>query len=115
MNNLLYIADRCNHRVRVVNLTTGIITTFAGQGIGSFSGIIIQYNNKLGDDGPATSARLNYPAAVAVDSANNLVYIADNSNYRVRVVNRTSGIINTVAGSGMNLERILQYCRLVYI
>ena len=61
----LYIADRDNHRIRRVT-PGGIITTVAGSGSQGFSG----------DGGPATSAKLNFPYAVAVDAAGSL-YIAD--------------------------------------
>src|SRR5207247_3916186 len=57
----LYIADRFNNRVRKVS-TAGNITTVAGNGIQGFSG----------DGGPATSASLNIPVAVALDTAGNL-------------------------------------------
>jgi len=83
----LYIADSGNTRVRKVS-TSGIITTVAGNGTAGFSG----------DSGPATSAALNAPEAVAVDAAGNL-YIADTSNSRIRKVS-ASGIITTVAGNG---------------
>lgn len=78
-----YIADRANQRVRKVS-RTGVITTVAGNGIAGFSG----------DGGPATSASLNTPSGVAVDSAGNM-YIADFENGRIRKVN-TAGIISTV-------------------
>ncbi len=60
----LYIADYGNNRIRKVS--NGVITTVAGNGTAGFSG----------DNGPATSAELNMPGGVAVDSAGNL-YIAD--------------------------------------
>ena len=50
-----------------------------------------------GDNGPATSAQLNQPTAVAVDSAGNL-YIADMGNNRIRKI--SNGVITTVAGNG---------------
>jgi len=81
----LYIADGGNHRIRMV--ANGVITTVAGNGSAGYSG----------DDGPATSARLNVPAGVAIDSAGNL-YIADWGNHRVRRV--SNGVITTVAGNG---------------
>ena len=83
----IYIADAGNNRIRKVN-TSGIMSTFAGNG--DFS--------SRGDGGPATSASLWTPTAVAVDSAGN-VYIADTLNNRIRKVN-TAGIISTVAGNG---------------
>jgi len=81
----LYIADSGNNRIRKV--ANGIITTVAGNGTPGFSG----------DNGPATSAQLNGPAGVAVDSAGNL-YIADGGNNRIRKV--SNGVITTVAGNG---------------
>jgi len=87
--NNLYIADTHNHRVRKLNLVTGIITTIAGTGIPSFSG----------DNALATSAQLNLPTAIALDTANNL-YFADTSNHRIRRINASTGIITTFAGIG---------------
>ena len=84
----LYIADGGNSRIRKVS-ASGIITTVAGKSTFSFSG----------DGGPATSAGLNAPTWVAVDSAGNL-YITDAGNERVRMVN-TTGIITTIAGNGV--------------
>jgi uncharacterized protein (TIGR03437 family) len=80
-----YIADTGNHRIRKVS--GGVISTVAGNGTLGFSG----------DDGPATSAQLDYPGGVAVDSAGDL-YIADSYNFRVRKV--SNGVITTVAGNG---------------
>ncbi|MCH8311832.1 MAG: hypothetical protein IID17_02465 [Nitrospinae bacterium] len=83
----VYIADRENHVVRMVN-RKGIITTIAGNGTAGFSG----------DGGPAVKASLNFPSGLALDSKGNL-YISDRSNNRIRMVNR-KGIINTYAGNG---------------
>ena len=85
-NGNIYIADTGNNRVRKV--TGGTITTVAGNGNCCFAG----------DGGLATSAQLNAPRGVAVDSANNL-YIADTNDSRVRIV-AENGIITTVAGNG---------------
>lgn len=85
----LYIADTMNHRVRRVDAQTGIITTIAGTGQARFSG----------DGGSADRAALNEPAALAVDAQGQL-YIADQSNNRVRAVDLKTGIIRTVAGMG---------------
>src|ERR1017187_1681268 len=81
----LYIADSSNNRIRRVS--GGTITTMAGNGTATFAG----------DGGPAMSASLSEPFAVAVDSAGNL-YIADYGNERVRKV--SGGTIMTVAGNG---------------
>jgi len=81
----LYIADTNNNVVRKV-AANGTITNFAGNGTAGFGG----------DNGAATSAQLNSPEGLAVDSAGN-VYIADTLNARVRKV--SGGTISTVAGS----------------
>ncbi|MGY8822504.1 MAG: FG-GAP-like repeat-containing protein [Candidatus Latescibacterota bacterium] len=83
----LYIADNNNHRIRKVD-TAGNISTVAGNGSGGFSG----------DGGLATSAQIQFPTGVAVDASGNL-YIADQSNHRIRKVD-TGGNISTVAGNG---------------
>ena len=83
----LYISDTRNLRIRKVD-SMGTITTIAGTGTSGYSG----------DGGLATSAMLNNPSGVAVDSSGNL-YIADFQNLRIRKVN-TSGTITTVAGIG---------------
>ncbi len=67
----------------------GSVTVLAGNGLQSYSG----------DGGPATSAALNAPQAVAFDTAGNL-YIADTGNNRIRMVT-PAGIISTVAGNGL--------------
>src|SRR3954462_14363120 len=65
-----YFTDGSAQRVRKVDINN-IITTVAGNGLGGF----------IGDGGPATNARLNWPIAVSCDSNGNL-YIADGSNNR---------------------------------
>ena len=86
----LYIADLSYHRVRKVNLSTGVITTVAGTGT----------SGSAGDGGPATAATMALPIAVAVDSQGNL-FVADEQNLVVREVFASSGIIATYAGTGV--------------
>jgi sugar lactone lactonase YvrE len=86
----LYIADRNNGRVRKVNRATGIIATVAGNGIQGFAG----------DGGMAVDASLNRPEDVYVDAAGHL-YVADNSNNRIRKVDSATGGIATIAGNGV--------------
>ncbi len=62
----VYIGDYFNHRVRKVTVTTGIITTFAGNGTGSAGTGKGSYG---GDNGQATSAGLNNPRGVALDTS----------------------------------------------
>jgi sugar lactone lactonase YvrE len=88
-NGNIYIADYTNSKIRKVTVASGIITTVAGNGIPGYNG-----DNLL-----ATTARLNYPTAVAVDGSNN-IYIADLNNNRIRKVTALSGIITTFAGNG---------------
>ncbi len=105
----MYIADS-GSRVLKVTVSTGIITTLAGNGTASYSG----------DGSQATSATLNGPSGVAIDSSgisiyrpqitviDNLilllcagnVYIADQYNNRIRKVTVSTGIITTIAGTG---------------
>jgi sugar lactone lactonase YvrE len=82
----LYIADSGNHRVRKVR-PDGTITTVAGTEQGF-----------AGDGGPAVRARLNLPAALALDPKGNL-YIGDFRNHVVRKVS-PDGVIQTLAGTG---------------
>lgn len=83
----LYIADRDNHVIRRV-AANGVISTYAGTGVGGFSG----------DGGLATKAQLYRPVDMVLDNTGKL-FIADYWNYRVRMV-ATNGVIKTVAGNG---------------
>jgi len=83
----IYIADTGNHRIRKID-GSGNISTVAGDGTRGFGG----------DGGPATSAQLNSPVAVAVSPSGDL-FIADAGNHRIRRV--SGGTITTVAGTGL--------------
>jgi hypothetical protein len=85
----LLIADAFNQRIRRVDASTGTIATVAGDGTAAYSG----------DGEAATSASLNYPYSVAVDSSGNL-FVADTHNNVIRRVDVLTGIITTVAGNG---------------
>ena len=85
----LIVADSRNNRVRRVDRDTGTIMTIAGSG----------REGSDGDGGPAITAQLNTPSAVAVAS-NGDVYIADTLNYRIRMIDHATGFIYTVAGTG---------------
>ncbi|MFD2328337.1 S-layer homology domain-containing protein [Cohnella sp. GCM10020058] len=87
-NQSVYLADYFNHVIRKVDKSTGLQTIVAGDG----------YAGYTGDGGPATSARLNGPLNLELDSAGNL-YIVDSYNHVVRKLT-PGGIITTVAGNG---------------
>ena len=84
----IYISDTYNWRVRKVTLATGIINTIAGNG---------NYGNS-GAGGPATDAEIGYSVNMKLDTAGN-IYFADEGTNTVHEIT-TSGIINTVVGSG---------------
>lgn len=87
----LFFSDTNNNRVRRLDTRAGIITRYAG----SWS------EQALGDLGPAHRARLNDPAGLVIDAAGNL-YISDSFQHRVRRVDARSGLITTVAGTGVS-------------
>ena len=84
----LYIADWFNNRVRKVTVNTGLITTVAGTGTAS----------STGDGSVATSATLNGPMFIRLDSSGNL-YIGERAGNRVRKVVTVSTDIPTAAPS----------------
>jgi len=87
----VYIAVQAYSAVVRMDATTRVLTLVAGTGTPGYSG----------DNGPATSAQLNMPWGVAVDTAGNL-YIADSGNNRVRKV--SNGVITTVSGGGVGAQ-----------
>jgi RHS repeat-associated protein len=96
----IFIADAENNRVQEIAasahtqfgiaMTAGDVYTVAGSDHGA--------NGVSGDGGPATSAFLGNPEAVAVDGAGNL-FIADTENNRIQEVSASTAVISTVAGS----------------
>ncbi len=87
----MYISDDYNNVIRKVNKLTGIITTVAGNGTAGFSG----------DNGQATSAKINDPSLKVAFDVDGNFYIADDGNNRIRKVTVSTGIITTVAGNGV--------------
>lgn len=86
----VYVCDSHNHRLRRVDAVSGLMTTVAGTGVAGFAG----------DGGAATAAMLDLPVAVAVDGAGD-VWVADAREHRVRRVDARTGVIGTVAGTGV--------------
>jgi len=89
MDNI-FICDQYNHAIRKVAATTGLITTIAGNGTPGYTG----------DNGPATDAQLNQPAGIFIDGQNN-IFIAQYRDEAIRRIDAGTGIITTVAGTGI--------------
>jgi sugar lactone lactonase YvrE len=70
----LYFADELNHRIRAIDVATGVVTTVAGNGSAAFSG----------DGGAPAEASLNRPAGVTFHGEH--MYILDTYNHRIRRV-----------------------------
>ncbi len=87
----VYISDQLNHRIRKVT-TDGRISTIAGTGEG--------FGGYGGDGGPANAAQLNSQVGLGLDNDGNL-FVADRFNNRIRRIDARTGIITTVAGSGL--------------
>jgi hypothetical protein len=86
-HGMMYIADTGNHVIRVIDMSTMIIDTLAGDTVVGYGG----------DGGPAREATLNGPRDVA-SGIDGEVYIADTDNHCIRVVN-PDGVVETFAGS----------------
>jgi len=86
----LYFCDLDNQRIRRFDLKSRAVTTIAGSGERGHSG----------DGGPATAAALNMPHEIQFDRAGNL-FIAERDSHVIRKVDMKSGVISTVAGTGV--------------
>jgi len=89
IDDTLYIADTLSQKIRVVDLATGEIDTFAGTGEQGYSG----------DDGPALDATFNAPRELEAGPDGSL-YVADTDNHVIRAIDLESGIVRTVVGTG---------------
>jgi DNA-binding beta-propeller fold protein YncE len=94
----LYISDGLNHRIRKVDFAADKITTIAGTGEAGFSG----------DGAAATSAQINNARDLEFGPDGRL-YVADTENNRVRAIDLTTGVIDTVVGSGEAGTRPAEY------
>ena len=84
----IYIGDQSNNRVRMVSSLTGMITTYAGTGTGTYNG----------DNIPASTANIYFPMGLWISSTN-IMYVADRANYRIRTIDLSTSIIKTFAGT----------------
>lgn len=101
----IYIADYENSRIRLVTASTGTVTTLVGSGAcvtaPAVFNVAVCQGGFGGDGGPATNATLNHAATMVLDAEGNL-YIADTINHRIRKVDASTGLIHTIAGTGLN-------------
>lgn len=81
----IYISDQSNHKIRKFT-TDGMVSNFVGTNTAGYV------------DGNGTNARFNYPAAMAIDTQDNL-YVADWGNHCIRKITPT-GDVTTYAGIG---------------
>jgi hypothetical protein len=82
----VYVADTNNHRIRRVT-SDGTVTTLAGQATAGYA------------DGTGTNAQFNFPYQLSIDVLGTL-YVADQTNNRIRTVQTSTGVVSTLAGDG---------------
>ena len=85
-SGLVYIADTMNHRIRIFDPRTGMVTTLAGSVDGFAEGV-------------GAAAQFNTPTGIAV-APSGIVYVADMLNDRIRQIDPATGAVTTLAGSG---------------
>ena len=86
----LLLADTWNQRIRLLDTTSGTVTTFAGTGAKGYGG----------DGGPAKQAQFGGLYCASLDPQRENLYLADLDNRRVRAISLKSGLVRTVAGNG---------------
>jgi hypothetical protein len=89
-NNNILFCDTDNHRIRKYITASGTVETIAGTGVAGYAG----------DTDYASTAQLNFPKALALDTSGN-IFVGDSSNYRIRRIDAATGIITTYAGTGV--------------
>ncbi len=102
----VYIADTPNYRIRKLTVSTGIISSFAGNGatMTTVYGDVVGYFNN--DNIDATSATLTDTFGIAFDSTESNLYFCDSGNHRVRKISLSTNIITTVAGNGATTDDV---------
>lgn len=86
-DGVLYLADSYNHKIKRLNLTTGVVTTIAGSG------------ERGHDDGPLADASFDEPAGVAY--AEGRIYVADTNNHLIRVIDLEADVVTTLPVAGL--------------
>ena len=86
-NGNVFVADSSNQRIRLINMTSGNVSTIAGNGFTSFN------------NGPISQALFNLPFGIIFDPTSGNIFVSDQGNNMIRMINMTSGIVSTIAGS----------------
>jgi DNA-binding beta-propeller fold protein YncE len=104
----VYVAQNGDHRIRVIDMNTGLIDTVIGNCLtgstaipcpsGSFGSATS--GSSLGDGRPADQGTTNSPRGLFLDEPNNRLYFTEGSGNRIRVINLSTNIVNTVVGGG---------------
>jgi len=103
-NGNVYISDSSNQVIRKVEISSGLISTIAGNGQRPTPTAPSNGSN-IGDSGTATSASLDNPQGLAIDDSNNILYIADSNHSRIRKMDLNTGLISSLIGdSGINFS-----------
>jgi DNA-binding beta-propeller fold protein YncE len=85
----IYVADTNNNMIRAISLPGAVVTTLAGQVTGGWL------------DGTGTAAKFTSPVDLAVNAAGTTVYVSDTGNNRIRAIDTSTGVVTTLAGSGV--------------
>lgn len=82
----LYVTDASNHKIRKIEIATGVVTTLAGSGLEGSA------------DGTGAAASFNAPMGITTDGTH--LYVADINNHKIRKIVIANGVVTTLAGSG---------------
>lgn len=84
----LFITDTNHHRIVIADIANYEVLATIGSGRRGF------------DDGDFDTATFFQPQGLALDSDNQMLYVADTNNHAIRAVNLTQGRVDTIAGTG---------------
>ena len=87
-NGNIFVTDAGNSVIRLIDVTSGDVSTIAGTGTGGYL------------DGPASQAQFSGPYGVAFDPSNGNIFAADTGNSAIRLIDMSSGTVSTIAGTG---------------
>ena len=86
-NGDLYVADTGNEVIRKITMSTGVVSTYAGNG----------YNDLV--NGDLASSSFGSPYGIAIDASGN-IFVADAANNVIRKITVSTGKVSTFAGTG---------------